>query len=553
MEERRVDLVEQHVLARIQAAQFEGLVVDLEGLVREHPLRERLWGALATTLYRSGRQGEALRRLQEAREILANQLGISPGPELTELENKILTHDPSLAPPAGDPGVFRDENVVGREAELARLLQRLGRVGTGEQATVFIGGEPGIGKTTLSRLVADEASRQDACVIVGRCDEHVAAPYRPFMEAITEHCRGLGAAATAELIAPRRSAVDRILPGLESGGIGVETGELSLLERFETYQWLLERLRADSPLVVILEDVHWADSATLRLLHYLSVGSRTASTLLLATHRTTEPAEILGDILADLRGEPQIERLTLSGLGVDDVRRLISDPDAEELAVWVHDQTDGNPFLARELLDHVAATGTRDGVPGGITDVVLRRIRRLSPHCEPLLRHAAVLGDTVPLEFLRGLTLDLPDTAVALRELTERGILVEDTSRATYQFSHAIIRHAALATMTQLDQEDLHLAAAQAWEHAPTSEDTTLHAAMHYVNAGTAAPVERSIDAFERAGSDADRSGAKVEAVQWYDRALKLLSEDDPRHRRVRLTRFVAAQGAWHWHHGDHL
>lgn len=106
--------------------------------------------------------------------------------------------------------------------------------------------------------------------------------------------------------------------------------------------------------------------------------------------------------------------------------------------------------------------------------------------------------------------------------------------------------------MNSREREDRHVEAAQAWARLPHTSDSVLAVAAHYRAAGSAAPAEAATVAFTEAGAVSDDSGAKVEAVQWYDRSLALLSPDDPRHRSVRLTRFVAAQAAWHWHFGDH-
>ncbi len=557
----RLDAEELLAHCQLQTGLHHELIPRLEQLVEAHPYRERLWAALAVGLYRGGRQAEALRRLHDARVVLEADLGISPGYELRDVEQRILNQDPTLLGlHAQPPHEMPLQLLLGRRNEVARLRDRIKQAATAAQHTVFIGGEPGIGKTTLSREVAREAAASDAVVLVGRCDEHVAVPYRPFIEAITDHLTGLGPSLAAELIAPRAATVRAMLPSL-GDVLGLEgshpdsQSELSLLKRFDTFCWLLRQIQRDRTLVVILDDIHWADSTTLRLLHYLTVGNRLPGSVTLATYRTTELAELLEDILADLRTSPLAERMTLYGLEVPDLRLLIGDENSsDDLADWVHDQTDGNPFLSTEIMRHISETGSRDGVPDSVTEVVNQRLRRLSAPARRLLQHAAILGGTAPVTLLRYLADETSDLSSALAELTQRGILTEDEpTPGHYSFTHAILRTAASSLITSIEREDLHLAAALAWSKLPASAESNLAVASHFLAAGPIAPADEAIDVYSLAGHNADGAGAKVEAVQWFDHALALMATDDERNRSIRLARFVAAQAAWHWHYGDHL
>lgn len=556
LEELRLEAIELRVEAELDQGRHLGLVTEIEELLGDQPYREKLWNALALSLYRGDRQTEALRRLQDARRMLAEELGIDPSPALVELERRILDHDSDLH--ASAASTTTTSHLVGRVSELARLNERLLQVRSGAQKLLFIGGEPGIGKTTIAGSLATSAAEEDSVVLLGRCDDHLAIPYRPFVEAITEHLRALDSREVERLITPRAAlaiaVVPSIKPLLSTALAAASPVELTLLDRFETFRWLLQQIGGNRSTVLVLDDVHWADSASLRLIHYLISGSRLPGFLTLATYRTTEPAELLTDILADLRSDPQTERMNLGGLSVPELSALVGqEADAGDLALWIHGETAGNPFLAREVIAHVAATGSRDGLPAGVGEVVQRRLRRLSADAHYLLQRAAVLGDSAPISLLRLVAPDLENVSASLSELTSRGILTEEqASERRYRFTHAIIRSAVTASMTSLEREDRHLEAAEAWAGLPKTADSALAMASHYQAAGSAAPSDTAATAFAKAGDHADQSGAKVEAVQWYDRALALLPDDDPRRRSVRLTRFVAAQAAWHWHHGDH-
>lgn len=443
------------------------------------------------------------------------------------------------------------------------MQNRLTQTTRGAQHMIFVGGEPGIGKTTLAREVARIATDDDTVVLVGRCDEHVLAPYRPFMEALTDHVRSIGDDAAGALLGRRWDLVAEVVPSLRNFGAvdGLEShtspaADITLLERFDTFCWMLQQVQDGRRLILILEDLHWADSATLRLLHYLAAGQRLPGSMIIGTHRTTETAELFDDILADLRTEPQVERMLLAGLRPTDLMLLMpSGPlsSDDETASWVYRETDGNPFLALEVIGHIVETGSRDGVPVGVTEVVERRLRRLSLETQRLLEYAAVLGEAAPVGLLRQFAGVVPDVPTALAEATQAGILDEvDHGERQYRFTHAILRKAATASMSVLHLEDLHVAAARAWASQPRSEGVTEVVASHYLAAADAAGLDEAVEAFTAAGAESDRTGAKVEAVKWYDRVLSRLPDDDPRRPPLRLKRFVAAQSAWHWLHGDY-
>lgn len=560
-----VNAAELHAHTLLVLGAHHDAVAALDELVDQHPYREGLRITLAIALYRSGRQVDALRCIADARRALADDLGVSPSRGLVVIEQQILNHDPALeAPNVTSVSPPTTPTMVGRAAELARLRNRLAQTATGSQHTVFVGGEPGIGKTTVAREVVRTAADDGTVVLLGRCDEHVAAPYRPFIEALTDHVRSIGDDATEALLGQRWDIATKVAPwlsGRRSATAGADrTGpsnvDVTLPERFDTFCWILQQIQGDRRLILVLEDLHWADSATLRLLHYLTAGHRLPGSMIIGTHRTTEPAELFEDILADLRTEPQVERMLLSGLASSELMQLMpSGPlsSDDETASWVYRETDGNPFLAVEIIGHIAETGSRTGVPVGVAEVVERRLRRLSPETQRLLEYAAVLGEAAPVSLLRQFAGVVPDVAEALAEATAAGILSEvDHDGPQYQFTHAIIRKAATASMSVLHLEDLHAAAAGAWASQPHSDGVTVAVASHYLAAAEAAGLDEAVQAFTEAGAESDRTGAKVEAVKWYDRALGRLPDDDPRRPSLRLKRFVAAQAAWHWLHGDY-
>lgn len=553
LEEQLLDAYELKAETDLAFGKHASIVTRLEELVRLHPFRERLWLHLVTALYRSERQAEALRCCDDVRKILREELGLSPGPELKNVEQRILEQDPELMVENLEAPKLRIDNstgFVGRASNLSRLSDLLDRARGGDQRFMFVGGEPGIGKTSLVQEFVSRAEVEDV-VLVGRCDEHVAVPYLPFVQAISDHLGSLDESKRSELIAPRLDHVTALipLPNENDSTSSRAPSDLSLLERFETFRWLLGRLRLQGPLVLILEDIHWADSTTLGLLRYLAQ-DRLPDSLLIATYRTSHSLPILDDLLADFRSNHMVERMVLHGLKPGALAELIASVDSTFGDVaWIEGETDGNPFFVRELVRHIAETGSFDGVPDGITEVVERRVRRLSAPAQDLLVTASLLGDDAPVGLLRLLSPDVENLSGAIRESVQAGILVEvDTTEPRYRFAHSIIRKAAAASLTAIHRQDLHLAAAIAWEKFRSGR-AELATAAHYLGAGSAAPPDAAFRAFMAAAAHLDKVGAKVEAVKWYDNALNLLDDDDPRCRAIRLTRFVVAQAAWHWHY----
>jgi DNA-binding SARP family transcriptional activator len=568
VDESLIELEQDRVALDLAAGRHQGLVARLEELTATHPLREVFWAQLALALYRSGRQADALRRCQQIRQLLREEIGVSPGPQLVDIEQRIARQDPSLALPATSTtptatpvaGAGTPSQVVGRLPEIDRLKDRLQRAGAGHQL-VFIAGEPGIGKSTLAVEIGRRAALDGAVVLHGRCDEHVGSPYLPFVDALLQHLRPLSSDDVGHIVGDRRDLVAELLPSLtllprSSAPPKSDEERLSMVERFEALAWLLDRVRGDASLVLILDDLQWADSTTLGLLGYLASGQRLTRTLMLATYRSTElhANSRLADLLAELRGSPHAERMLLTGLSVEEISRLVPTTDErsiDDFAAWIHDETGGNPLFVRELVRHVEETGQRSGVPEGVVEVVSRRVRRLSDAAQQALENAAVLGDEFTVALLRVLNPDVRDLGGVAREVERAGMWSEHPvdAEAGYRFTHSTIRRAVTDLTSIVTREELHLRAAHALSQLDRTGTAAMNIAAHYLAAGSAAAPDEAFAAFVAAGSFADQSWAKAEAVQWYDRAMALLPADDPRRRALRLTRFVAAQGAWHWHH----
>ena len=252
-------------------------------------------------LYRSNRQADALAACTRARFWLADDLGLDPGPELRELEQRILVHDPSLLRGTVSPSRRAARTpattsiFAGRLGELTHLRQRLPQ----EFGSVtMVVGEPGIGKTRLVAELAEEATEAEMVVLWGRCpDGDWAAPYTPFVEGIERHLTSLPAETARRLIgdfagplADVLPIVSRLFPTLTA--MRARDVDDRRFEIFDGFSRLLAEMAATAQLVVVIDDLHWADRATLALLSFLAVMTATSPIAIVGTYRDTEVTEM---------------------------------------------------------------------------------------------------------------------------------------------------------------------------------------------------------------------------------------------------------------------
>ena len=357
---------------------------------------------------------------------------------------------------------------VGRTALLAELDAALHAAVGGGCRTVLLAGEPGIGKTRTAAEAARRAHDDGSIVLYGRCDEDLAVPYQPFVETLDFYTRECGAPELGRL----PGELVRLIPDLgrrvadlpDAASSDPRSEEHRLFEAVAS--WLITA-SADSGLVLVLDDLHWAAQSTLQLLVHLIRGATAEGAggrlLLIGTYRDTDidRKHALSRVLADLRRLPGVERVAVDGLDADEVEAFAVETAGHELdeglrrlAAEVHAETEGNPFFVGEVLRHLVETGVlrrqddrwiaADGhtvdVPEGVRDVVGRRVGRLSPAANSALSAAAVIGREVTLDVVSAVT-DLDDEA--LLDAVDEGVrarLLEETGVDEYRFSHALVR-----------------------------------------------------------------------------------------------------------------
>ncbi|MFI6603549.1 BTAD domain-containing putative transcriptional regulator [Nonomuraea sp. NPDC050536] len=509
---------ELRVSAVIQQDRHGELLGELEALTYEHPLRERLWALRALALYRSGRQGEALETLRTARRILAEELGIDPGKELRALERDILDQSPALSPhrppPPSEPRVA-ERGLTGRQEELAALDGLLEAAAAGRPGFSLITGEPGIGKTRLTEELVSRARDRGFTVAVGRCAATEGAPaFWPWVTVL----EGL-----ADTLPPLPADVRANLPG-----VGSATGTDPEGARFRTYEAAARALTAGRrPMLVVLDDLHWADRSSLRLLGYLAEYVLDGRLALVGTARDWPPPQGALAEAFEALSRRQAVRLPLSGLSASDLAGLA--PAGTDVKA-LRDRTNGNPFFVTELMRYLEGGSPGSGtLPLGVRDVVLGRVNRLPEPSAALLRVAAVAGrefDVTIVAEAAGLDLD---TALDRLEPAMAAHLVAEGRPGRFLFVHALVQEALIEVVPVLRRARLHAAVATAIESRTggSASDRLAAAAHHWFQAIPAGHIARAWRAAWGAAEEAKRLRAYDVAVELLERAERV-AEDDP-------------------------
>lgn len=419
---------------------------------------------------------------------------------------------------------------VGRGAEIARLDEALGRARAGDPHAVLVAGEAGVGKTRLLTEATSLAADAGMTVLVGHCVDlgEVGLPYFPFTEMLRAVEADGGLAGTLE----GHPAVQRLLrPGGQEQDAGRETGvRLRLLD---DVAGLLADLAEKAPVLLVVEDLHWADQSTRDLLRFLLTrlmpqrtggGAESQRVALLVSYRSDDlhRRHPLRPLLAELVRMPSVTRMELGPMDDVAVARLVrsfgSEPVAEDTVRRIVERAEGNAFYAEEL--RAAATDDRiGGVPPGLADVLLTRIEQLSGTAQRVLRTAAVGGRRVEHRLL-GDAVELPeeDLDSALREAVGRHLLVSDPD-GTYSFRHALTREAAYRDLLPGERVRIHGMYAQLLARDDRRAGSAAERAHHHRESHD---LPGALTASLEAADHAARVGAPAEELRHVESALDL-------------------------------
>ncbi|MGE5273181.1 MAG: BTAD domain-containing putative transcriptional regulator [Verrucomicrobiota bacterium] len=555
LDERRLAVVEDRIEADLALCRHAGLVSELEVLVAEHPLRERLWGQLMLALYRSGRQAEALDAYRAARRALVDELGIEPGRALRDLHQRILNQDPALdldgRPTAEPVGGEQGGGFVGREPELAELTAGLGEVLGGRGRLFLLQGEPGIGKSRLADELISRAKARGTTVLVGRCWEAGGAPpYWPWTQSLRAYVRGadpdvvrrqLGAhgADVAQIVLELRE----LFPDLPEPGSEPFESDAARFRLFDSTAMFLRAASAQRPLVLVFDDLHAADEPSLLLLRYVASVLEDSRILVVGTFRDLDPTvrDPLETTVAELGREPVTRRIRLEGLSRQEVGRLAeltaSAVPSERLVAELYSETEGNPLFVSEIVRLLAAEGRLDGaegripIPETIREAIGRRLRILSDECRRVLSLGSVFGrefGLVALERVADYTGIDTLLSVLDEAITARVVEQVPGSLGRLRFGHALTRETLYEAIPATHRTRLHRRVAEVLEalYAGNPDPHLAELAHHFSLAVPAAPPEKAVEYATRAAGLAAQLLAYEEAVRFYELALTLSADE---------------------------
>jgi DNA-binding SARP family transcriptional activator len=570
LEALRLMAFEERIEADLGLGEDRRVVPELEALVAEHPLRERLRAQLMLALYRAGRQPEALEVYADARTRLVDELGVEPGKALRELQQAILRQDPALelAAQAGPAEERGGSAFVGREAELGELLAGLEDALAGHGRLFLLVGEPGIGKSRLAEELIRHAGARGVRVLVGRCWEAGGAPaYWPWVQSLRGYIRESEPETLRAQLGAGVADVAQIFPELRellSGRIAEPAPLDSEGARFRLFDAVAEFLRAASasrPILLVLDDLHAADAPSLLLLQFVARELASSRVLLLGALRDVDPipGRYVTSTLAEVAREPVTRRISLGGLSRQDVAAYVeltaSEIASPELVAALHEETEGNPLFVGETVRLLSlegvrppSTGARIAIPQSVRDVIARRLTYLSEECNRVLVLASVLGREFDLDVLasasgleRSTLFELLDEAIAQQILTD-----VPGSRVRLRFGHALFRDGLYDELPSSRRRQLHRVVGEALEKL-SSEDADSHLAElahHFCEAVPPADPSKAVDYARRAGDHAAGLLAHEEAARLYEMALSLTDAPARPRLLLRTARSIWMAGA---------
>jgi len=449
--------------------------------------------------------------------------------------------------------------LFGRTKEQQQLERFLSEAATGTRQVVIVGGEPGIGKTTLTAVVARDASGAGAAVCYGRSEKDLGIPYQPFIEALQHYVVHAPPGVLRAHVADHGGELSRLVPALarrmpDCPPASVTDADTERYLTFGAVTGLLQEAARHQPVVLILDDLHWADKPTMQLLRHV-IGTLTkGSLLIIGTYRTTDITEThpLRDALTDLRREPGVYRMDLAGLSEEEVGALVASVAGHELdddasTRMIHSlarDTGGNPFFVWEILRHVVDSGgvvqdvnghwsvtdqlLRTGLPQSLHEVVDQRVLRLGATGLRILSLAAVMGNDIEPELLSVVAEVGEDEVLDVLDAARKAAIVSESEGGSFRFSfvHALIANVLYDGLGGARRVRAHRKIAEAIEERHGSDPgRAAELAHHWVEAHDDA---KALEFTTRAGFAALDALAPDEAVRWFDDALSRLAAHGP-------------------------
>jgi DNA-binding CsgD family transcriptional regulator len=458
--------------------------------------------------------------------------------------------------------------LVGRESELGVLEAALAGNAAGNGRVLLVAGDAGIGKTALLRAFVARARSARVAVLVGECSETGAArPFGPFVEILRSALATFPAGVVEKSLQSHARDLLRLVPERTGGRIEMPSGVTERFQIHESFAMFFTDLARSKPLVLAVDDVHFADPATFELLPYLARRLRDDPVLIVLTHRGDELHRLhaLRSVLAELERSPQTTVVRLQPLDVAETSKMVqatlglSHPPTTEFRRALDQVCEGNPFFIEEVLKTLAERGDlvyRDGawqrdkevgeigIPDSVSGAVEQRVHALAADAQRALRVAAVIGRRFNFDLLQRVS-QLPERTVldALAAARDAQLIVEvgDPRGDQFAFRHALTREAVLAELLQREQRSLHGAVGAAIEARTTDDHATAADALAY-HFDAAGDPERALRYHELAAHVATRVFAFAAALSHLERACSLAPDDPATLARLRLQLAEAAR-----------
>lgn len=542
MEAARVDEVrtecrETRITALLALGRISPALVEAAQLSSEFPYRDRTCWLRMLALHRAGRSSEALEQFQAHAVRLDTELGLVPGAELHALQGAILRHDPGLAAWPRTPGWTGAEQVplptspstsavshpadtdpqggvaaarparpfVGRGNETAAIERMLDDVRAGSTRWLALTGPAGIGKTRVAEECAARTTAVGGTAVWARCPEDDGAPaWWPIRRLMRE----LGGDADAVLVPPT--------------DVDPDEARFAVYERVRD---VIETAAADTPaLTIVVDDIQWADPASLRCLAYLAGALRERSVWFVLTLRDTGSGTVVGTLVdAVLRGDGN-RHVVVPPLASDEVAELAGHVAGEQLGPaevrLLSDRTGGNPLFVSEYARLPRDERLGDGIPLAVRSVLGRRLAAVEPEVLQVLRVAAVLGDAIEVDLLVAATgLDVDTLADCLDAAADERILVAAPGSGGYVFAHGLLRHAVLEAIPPLRRQRLHARVADILTDSADA-DRASRRAHHLCAALPLADPQVVLDACTLAAREAAERWSSETAAHWWEVAV---------------------------------
>jgi hypothetical protein len=445
--------------------------------------------------------------------------------------------------------------LIGRHDECAILSESLEAARNGSGSIVLIGGEPGVGKSRLGEEALAIGRSMNMLPLAGHAYENRGAPFITSVEILEEIMQVLPAGTLRNTLGSTAPEIARLLPELRRVFADIpDPAELPPDQQqrflFNAVLEFLGRLSQKCPVVMLLDDLHWADESSILLLQHLVPHLQRMSILMVATFRDVEAdmGEPFRRALASLTREPFVKRVSLRRFSRSDVESLLqaasSNKPPESIVDTIFDETSGNAFFVQSVYQHLTEEGQRFdeqgawltdfdpdslAVPDSVRLVTGLRIARLNQRTQDMLRVAAVMGLRFRLPLLEA-TSEQPDLFIESIEEAENAQLIKRSSggrELRYEFVHALARQTVLSTLSAPRQQKLHLTIADAIEtvYAAVLESHAADLAFHLAEAGSDAEPERVVCWLQLAGEKALATVAMEEAAELFDKALSIIGD----------------------------